>query len=107
MALEKSVVLRYRRLAPVVVEAFQIFPDHDWPEWFKDAWNHGPGVGRFWIDSEDQTKMRLVLGTLQGVQFLEWGDWIIRGPQGELEACQPDIFEQTHDLVWEAQPPDE
>ena len=27
------------------------------------------------------------------------GDWIIKGVQGELYPCKPDVFEQTYDLV--------
>ena len=30
----------------------------------------------------------------------EKGDWIIRGVNGELYPCKPDIFEKTYELVF-------
>ena len=37
--------------------------------------------------------------TLEGEHIASPGDWIIRGVQGELYPCKPDIFEETYDAV--------
>ena len=35
--------------------------------------------------------------TLEGTMRANPGDWIIRGVQGELYPCKPDIFEATYE----------
>jgi hypothetical protein len=37
--------------------------------------------------------------TLEGVMRGERNDWIIRGVQGELYPCKPDIFAATYEAV--------
>lgn len=37
--------------------------------------------------------------TLEGDMLASWGDWIIRGVQGEFYPCRDDIFRQTYDDV--------
>jgi hypothetical protein len=37
--------------------------------------------------------------TLEGVMRGERGDWIIKGIQGELYPCKPDIFAATYEAV--------
>lgn len=37
--------------------------------------------------------------TLEGTMRAEKSDWIIRGVQGELYPCKPDIFEATYEPV--------
>ena len=39
----------------------------------------------------------LVIKTLEGQHIADFGDWIIKGVQGEFYPCKPDIFEQTHE----------
>lgn len=41
----------------------------------------------------------LLIPTLEGVMTAKYGDWIIRGIQGELYPCKPDVFEQTYEMV--------
>jgi hypothetical protein len=41
----------------------------------------------------------VVIDTLEGKMTAFPGAWIIRGVQGELYPCQPDIFEQTYDAA--------
>jgi len=43
----------------------------------------------------------LLIPTLEGTMRASVGDYVIRGVQGELYPCKPDIFEQTYDLVEE------
>jgi hypothetical protein len=39
--------------------------------------------------------------TLEGVMEASIGDWIIRGIQGEVYPCKPDIFYATYERVSE------
>ena len=41
----------------------------------------------------------LVIQTLEGAMSAGPDDWLIRGVQGELYPCKPDIFEQTYERV--------
>ena len=41
----------------------------------------------------------LKIFTREGTMLASIGDWIIRGVQGELYPCKPDIFEQTYEAV--------
>lgn len=49
------------------------------------------------------TAFREVIGstisTLEGDMHAAPGDWIIRGLNGELYPCKPDIFEKTYEPV--------
>jgi hypothetical protein len=42
---------------------------------------------------------RLYIHTLEGIMEASFGDWIIKGVQGELYPCKPDIFGMTYDAV--------
>jgi hypothetical protein len=37
------------------------------------------------------------VSTLEGKMLVSLGDWIIRGVNGELYPCKPDIFEKTYE----------
>jgi hypothetical protein len=41
----------------------------------------------------------LTIPTLEGDHLASPGDWIIKGVQGELYPCKPDIFEATYEAV--------
>ena len=91
------------RKKPVVIEAFQMTEERrsnnvDWPEWLHQAWNT-EGEGALFIDPDDPARQRLVLGTLEGVHRVQWGDWIIQGIRGELYPCKPHIFAATYEAV--------
>ena len=44
-----------------------------------------------------------VIRTLEGDMECRPGDWIIRGVNGELYPCKPDIFEKTYEAVGEGE----
>ena len=44
----------------------------------------------------------VIIPTLEGNMIAKVGDWIIRGVQGELYPCKPDIFEATYEPVDDA-----
>lgn len=46
----------------------------------------------------------LYISTLEGTMKADKGDWVIKGVQGELYPCKPDIFEKTYEPVEETEP---
>lgn len=44
-----------------------------------------------------QTKIRLLIPTLEGNHIASPGDFIIRGVDGECYPCKPDIFVETYE----------
>lgn len=105
------------RKKPVVIEAvrflavedslphFDVPLARDVPEWMTaalagphgyphSAWtspvNNGDGYKGQW---------NLSIGTLEGIHYASPGDWIIRGVQGEIYPCKPEIFEATYEQV--------
>lgn len=40
-----------------------------------------------------------MIETLEGDMLARYGDWIIKGVQGEFYPCKPDIFEMTYERV--------
>lgn len=67
----------------------------DAPGWLIDAMAKRENeVGSMWWDWES-----LYIRTMEGVHRASANDWIIRGVQGELYPCKPDIFEQTYEVA--------
>jgi hypothetical protein len=86
------------RKKPVVVEAMQfIGPDRSRLDYLMafDDWvaaNQGSRKCRYKGDT-------MIIPTLEGDHTASAGDWIIRGVQGELYPCKPDIFAQTYEAA--------
>ena len=40
-----------------------------------------------------------IIDTMEGKHAVSPGDWIIRGVNGEIYPCKPDIFEKTYEKV--------
>ena len=94
---------KYRK-KPVVIEAFRMGIDPR-PDWFCDkvttneiitqrVGEIGQGLSPF-----DHSKTYCIIKTLEGEMKGNYGDYIIKGVQGESYPCKPDIFEQTYELV--------
>lgn len=49
--------------------------------------------------SIDPRDGRLIIATLEGAHWVDLGDWVIRGVQGEFYPCRDDIFRQTYEPV--------
>ena len=82
--------MKYRK-KPVVIEAYQ--PYHGtMPAWFEKALSDG-AVG----DCVDGSGFDIK--TLEGKMHASPDDFIIRGVNGELYPCKPDIFEKTYEAV--------
>lgn len=89
------------RKKPIVIEAIQwtgkkiIVPPG--PEWFLKA------------EQSDVIELagdQLWIKTLEGPMTAQIGDWIIRGVNGEIYPCKPDIFEKTYESITGATPPE-
>lgn len=84
------------RKKPVVIEAVTWngkFTDiQEWPDWFIDAVR----VGRITIYPNEK---EIIIFTLEGEHLAHCGDMIIRGVQGELYSCRPDIFAATYEAM--------
>ena len=50
----------------------------------------------------DNTVKGLEITTLEGGLLASWGDYIIKGVNGEFYPCKPDIFEKTYEEVGNA-----
>ncbi len=94
---------RFRK-KPVVIEAFQLTEEtrasnENWPEWANRAWNLGHHDEGALYCEEGVPDGPLFIFTKEGVMCVNFGDWIIRGVQGELYPCKPDIFAATYERV--------
>ena len=85
-------VQKYRK-KPVVIEAIQckepnnIIDIKQFCNIAKDS--DGGESGLVWV----------IIPTLEGDHQAKYGDYIIKGVQGEFYPCKPDIFESTYELV--------
>ncbi|WP_375188422.1 hypothetical protein [Sphingobium yanoikuyae] len=102
--------MRYTK-KPVTIEAirfvsltelgdpyFDLTPNgNQLPQWLIDAISEAEGQpGSLFTSYAPDFKAVLHIGTLEGLLTVADGDWIIRGVQGELYPCKPDIFEATY-----------
>lgn len=92
---------KYRK-KPVVVEAFKYDGDLMYktgryyvPEWVVRS----NANGTLYFGEFNGTPGELFVKTLEGVQHVSVGDYVIQGVNGELYPCKPDIFEKTYEVV--------
>lgn len=81
--------MRYRK-KPVIIEAVQWVGD---VESFREIQALNPDAKLFPQWKSDT----IAIPTLEGELTANLGDYIIKGVQGELYPCKPDIFKQTYD----------
>lgn len=82
--------MKYRK-KPVEIEAFQYDGDLTVsPIWLNDAMEKESVFFRHGI---------MHIRTLEGIMQVSEGDFIIKGVQGELYPCKPNIFRKTYELV--------
>lgn len=99
--------MKYRK-KPVVIEAFQYDGDlknsdgeYRVPDWAIEAFESGVMHHYSPYKYPDDTALELFIDTLEGTHYVSVGDYIIRGVQGELYPCKPDIFRETYEEVEE------
>jgi hypothetical protein len=56
-------------------------------------------LGDTLIINTDEDEVKHFINTLEWEMELSWGDYIIRGVNGEFYLCKPDIFELTYEKV--------
>lgn len=85
--------MKYKK-KPIVIEAFKYdgdFTDSNGniyvPEWMAEAPYIFRGAGELYIE------------TLEGEMHVSVGDYVIKGVQGEIYPCKPDIFGKTYEVV--------
>ena len=90
--------MKYRKI-PIEIEAFRLGIDFI-PDWFMDKVSsneiilHGKSTG---FQHYDDTNADIQ--TLEGVMHANYGDYIIKGIQGEIYPCKPEIFKNTYERV--------
>ena len=86
------------RKKSIVIEAWHFLGNYaDAPDWVNPKWSLQQIVV---IDNlEQRGDPFLLIPTLEGEMRANLGDWIIRGVQGEVYPCKPDIFEANYERV--------
>ena len=82
------------RKKPVVIETMQ-FTDENKDRVY--VWASSLQMNVY--PSYDNAKPVLKIPTLEGEMMASIGDWIIKGVNGELYPCKPDIFAKTYEKV--------
>jgi len=94
---------KYRK-KPIVIDAERVSTLHyqaggDWkalPGWVVEAYEAGTLL---FLNHPSRIEIRAVAGTLAGTMTAHYEDLLIRGAQGRLYPCEPDVFAQTYELV--------
>lgn len=85
------------RKKPVIVDAYKMeieFFMLGAPDWVIDGWYDGT----IFAHEQDFGK-GLRIKTLEGEMFAPFGHYLIRGVEGEIYACEPNIFNKTYELL--------
>ncbi len=96
--------MKYRK-KPVVIEAFKLNARGlVGADWFWDAVNSNDIIthnfGAFYDDPKVYDGPAWCeIKTLEGTMVARTGDYIIRGVNGEIYPCKPDIFEKTYEAI--------
>ena len=77
--------MRQFRKLPIVIEAIQLTEENI--EEVAELCNGSVG------------DTMIFLTTLEGVMYAQFGDWIIKGVNGEFYPCKPDKFEKTYEAL--------
>lgn len=86
--------MKYRK-KPVVIEAFRFSIDSI-PDWFMDEVTKNNII----LYGEKYKPLKYCeIKTLEGIMRGDAGDYIIRGVNGEIYPCKPDIFNKTYEVA--------
>jgi len=109
---------KYRN-RPVVIDAwrwmFGTGPQEEDPDWLRTALGKWPELGGIAFEPDHPDGARIAIVTLDASdrsrersRRSKWwrpvaialpGDWIIRGVNGELVPCKPDVFDTTYEAI--------
>jgi len=82
-----------------IVDGVPTFNHPDLPDWLAEACAGPEGQpGSAWARQFEGRDV-FIIGTLEGDHIANPGDWIIRGVNGEIYPCKPDIFAKTYEAV--------
>ncbi len=85
------------RKKPVIIEAVQFLPGE---KYLKNiAQLASESSNRVDLLTMEGAYPQLFIETLEGRMEARVGDWVIKGVNGELYPCKPDIFEATYEKV--------
>lgn len=90
--------MKYRK-KPVVIEAVEFLGFDDTsnfserPDWLIKAIYKDETVMLFGEPN------KLTIETLEGPIFANVGDYLIKGVQGEIYPCKPDVFKETYECA--------
>lgn len=85
------------RKRPVIVDAYQIKDIYfllNAPDWVLKACSDNTIFGYF---SDDKEGVRI--NTLEGIMFAPFGHYLIRGVEGEIYGCDPNVFKKTYEIM--------
>lgn len=82
------------RKKPVVIDAIQFDGTENSVFEILEMKNTTSSARAIRFDGKD-----LLINTLEGLMRASIGDWIIKGVNGELYPCKPDVFEKTYEPV--------
>jgi len=97
-AVKKGIQMKFKK-KPVVVEAEQFLPNDEAIE--KVMALASRGSRQVSVTRLPGGHCTMQITTLEGVMEASIGDWIIRGIQGEVYPCKPDIFNESYERVYE------
>lgn len=89
---------KYRK-KPVVIDAVLFEPGIEDGVHFKEDLPQGVNPMGFDMDDPHGTVIYPYIDTLEGKHYIDPGDYIITGVQGERYPIKPDIFKATYDKV--------
>lgn len=78
---------------PIVVEAMQYTPETltECLRFLKE------GEAQYVLAAVELDEVVIKIGTLEETKTVKYGDYIVKGVQGEAYPCKPDIFEATYE----------
>lgn len=90
--------MKYRKI-PIEIEAFRLGIDFI-PDWFMDKVSSNEIIlHRKLTGFQHYDDTNADIQTLEGVMHANYGDYIIKGIQGEIYPCKPEIFKNTYERV--------
>ena len=84
--------MKYRKL-PVVVDVFKIGVDYI-PNWFRSK-----VASNEIILHNEHGKIYCDIKTLEGIMRGDYGDYIVKGIDGEIYPCKPNIFDKIYERI--------
>lgn len=82
------------RKKPVVIEALRYGIDPR-PDWFQDKVTTNEIITGELLSNPGRPYCDIQ--TLEGTMRVNYGDYVIKGVQGEIYPCKPEIFEKTYE----------